>query len=55
METKREEARTRTSKDVRKHTEVKSLPKTERKLDPKEMKKVKGSIVGPCDRQRRDR
>ena len=55
METKRDDSRTRISKDVRKHTEVKSLPKAEEKLDPKEMKKVRGSIVGPCDRQRRDR
>jgi hypothetical protein len=55
MGTKRDEAQTRSSKDVRKHTEVKSLPKAEEKLDQKEMKKIKGSIVGPCDRQRRDR
>jgi len=55
METKRDDSRTRTSKDARKHTEVRSLPKAEEKLDQKEMKKVRGSIVGPCDRQRRDR
>ena len=55
MERKREEARTRPSKDARRHTEVKSLPKAEEKLDQKEMKEVRGSIVGPCDRQRRDR
>ena len=52
METKRDEARTRTSKDARKHTEVKPLPRAEEKLDQKEMKKVKGGIGGPCDRKR---
>ena len=51
METKSDEARTTSSKDARK-TQIRSLPKAEQKLDQKEMKKVKGGIVGPCDRER---
>lgn len=41
------------TKNEQKRTQVKDLPKPERKLNPKEMKKVKGGIVGPCDRARR--
>ena len=52
MGTKRDEANARTSKEVRKRAEIKSLPKAEEKLGQKEMKKVRGSIVGPCDRER---
>ncbi len=44
--------RTKDTRDVQKRTEVKDLPKPERKLNQKEMKKVKAGVVGPCDRER---
>ena len=55
MATKTEDARTKSSEDAQKRTRVRDLPKPERKLDPKEIKKVKGGTVGPCYRERRDR
>ncbi len=40
------------TKNEEKRTQVKDLPKPERKLNQREMKKLKGGSVGPCDRER---
>lgn len=55
MTTKTKDTRTRSARDAQKRTQVKDLPKPERKLDQGDMKKVKGSIVGPCSREHRSR
>ena len=55
MSAKTDEARNSSSKNMKKRTEVKDLPKLEEPLDQKVMKKVKGSVIGPCDRDRRNR
>jgi len=43
------------TKSEQKRTQVKDLSKPERKLNQKEMKKVKGGVTGPCDRERQYR
>ncbi len=44
--------KTKDTKNEQKRTQVKDLPKSQRRLNQKEMKKLKGGTVGPCDRER---
>ncbi len=45
--------KTKDTKNERKRTQIKDLSKPEQKLNPKEIKRVKGGVIGPCDRERR--